>query len=109
MRGERGQALVELVAGLPLLLTVGAVLLQLLATGYAAVLAGGAAESGALAAAGGANVREAVELALPGWSEAGARIEVRDGVVRVALRPPSPLRAVSKRFEVTREAMVELP
>ncbi len=37
---ERGQALVEVVAAVPVLLLVGLVLLQALAVGYAAVLAG---------------------------------------------------------------------
>jgi hypothetical protein len=109
VKSERGQALVELIAGLPILLTVGAVLLQLLATGYATVLAGSAAEAGALAAARGAGVREAVKAALPGWSEARARVEVRDGAVRVVLRPPSPLAAVARRLEVQRDATVVLP
>lgn len=109
MRRERGQALVELLAGVPVVLAVGAVLLQLLATGYAAVLAGSAAEAGALAAAADASPRDAVRDALPGWSEAGARVEVADGTVRVTLTPPSPLAAVGRRLEIARDAAVELP
>ena len=53
MRGERGQATVELLALLPAVLLVGLVCLQLLAVGYAKVLAGTAAEAGALALAVG--------------------------------------------------------
>jgi hypothetical protein len=109
MRGERGQALIEVVAGLPLMLTVGAVLFQLLAVGYAAVLAGSAAEAGALAIARGSSAGDAVRGALPGWSEAGARVDVRGGSVRVTVRPPSPLAAVARRLEVARDAAVELP
>ena len=45
MRRQRGQALVELVAGMPIVLMVGLVILQILAAGYSAVLAGGAAEA----------------------------------------------------------------
>lgn len=108
MRSERGQALVELIAGLPAMLTVGLVLLQLLATGYAAVLAGGAAEAGALALAGGGDARGAVRRALPGWSRAGARVEVGDDSVRVRLRPPSPIAVLARKLEVTRDAAVEL-
>jgi hypothetical protein len=109
LTAERGQALVEVVAALPAMLVVGLVLMQLLATGYAAVLAGSAAEAGALKLAGGGDARAAVEHALPGWSRARARVEVEDGTVRVSLRPPSPLAAVSRKLEVSAEAAVELP
>lgn len=108
MRSERGQALVELIGGVPLILTVGLVLLQLLAAGYSAVLAGSAAEAGALALAAGGDARAAVEHALPRWSEAGARVEVGSESVRVRLRPPSPIAAVSRRLEVTANAELEL-
>jgi hypothetical protein len=98
-----------LIAGLPIVLTVGAVLAQLLATGYSAVLAGQAAEAGALAAANGIGARTAVESALPGWSKAHARVHVEGGAVRVTLRPPSPLTVLARRLEVTRDAEVTLP
>jgi hypothetical protein len=109
LAAERGQALVEVVAALPAMLVVGLVLMQLLATGYSAVLAGSAAEAGALSLAGGGDARAAVEHALPGWSRARARVEVEGGTVRVILRPPSPLAAVSRKLEVDAEAAVELP
>ena len=106
---ERGQALVEVVGGLPALLIVGLVVLQLLATGYSAVLAGGAAEAGALARAAGADARAGAKEALPGWSRARARIAVSGGRVEVHLRPPSPLRALAERLEVSAQAAVEAP
>ncbi len=106
---ERGQALVEVVAALPALLVVGLVLMQLLAVGYSAVLAGSAAEAGALALAGGEDARAAVRHALPGWSRVRARVEVSGGTVRVRLRPPSPLRLVARKLEVSADAAVELP
>lgn len=110
LAAERGQALVEVVAGLPAMLGLGLILLQLLATGYSAVLAGGAAEAGALALARGDDARVAVEHALPGWSAARARVEVSAaGTVRVRLRPPSPLALVARKLEVGAEAAVELP
>lgn len=109
LASERGQALIEVVAGLPAMLVIGLVLLQLLATGYSAVLAGSAAEAGALALAGGGDARAAVKHALPGWSVARARVDVSGGTVRVRLRPPSPLALVSRRLEVSAEATVELP
>jgi hypothetical protein len=106
--GQRGQALVELMAGLPVIVTVGLVLLQLLAAGYSAVLAGSAAEAGALALAGGDDVRAAVERSLPGWSEARAQVDVDGERVLVRLRPPSPIAAVARRLQVTAAAAVEI-
>jgi hypothetical protein len=109
LASERGQALVEVVAALPAMVVVGLVVLQLLATGYSAVLAGSAAEAGALVLAGGGDARAAVERALPGWSEARMRVEVSGGTVRVWLRPPSPWTLVARRLEVSAEAAVEVP
>ena len=110
MRGDRGQALVELLAGLPLVVALGLVLLQLLASGYAAVLAGSAAEAGAIALAGGGGggARAAAARSLPDWSRRRAVVEVRDDFVRVRLRPPSPIDAVAERLEVVATAAVEL-
>jgi hypothetical protein len=106
---DRGQATVETVALIPALLVVGLGLLQLLAVGCASVLAGSAAEAGALALAAESDARAGVKEALPGWSEAGARVDVQGGRVEVRLRPPSPLRALSERLEVNADAAVEAP
>lgn len=106
-RPERGQATVETIALIPAMIAVGLGLLQLLAVGYASVLAGNAAEAGALALAAGGDPHAGVREALPGWSEARARIDVRGGRVEVRLRPPSPLRALSERLEVSAAAAVE--
>jgi hypothetical protein len=108
-RGERGQASVELLGWLPVVLLVGLVALQLLAVGYAKVLAGTAAEAGALALVAGGDARAGVREALPGWSRAHARTTVRDGRVDVRLEPPSPLRAVAGRLAVRASAAVEAP
>jgi hypothetical protein len=102
--GESGQASVELFGALPALLLLGLVAFQALAVGYASVLAGSAAEAGALALAAGSDPRAGVREALPGWSRARARVTVRGERVRVRLRPPSPLRALSGRLEVSGEA-----
>ena len=109
MSSARGQATVETIALVPLLLIVGVGLMQLLAVGYASVLAGGAAEAGALALARGTDPRAAALRALPGWSEANARIAVEGGRVQVRLRPPSVLRALGERVEVKADAEVEAP
>lgn len=108
-RRESGQAAVELVGLLPAIVLVGLVLLQLLAVGYASVLAGAAAEAGALALAAGADARAGAKEALPGWSRARARIAISGGRVEVHLRPPSPLRSVSEKLEVGAHAAVEAP
>jgi hypothetical protein len=103
---ERGQASVELVAATPLLLVLALVVFQLLAVGYAAVLAGNAAEAGALALAGGADARAAARGAVPGWSRAQMTVSVAGGDVRVGMRPPAPLGVIGRRLEVHAKAAV---
>ncbi len=107
LRGQTGQASIELLGALPVLLVLGLVLFQLLAVGYAAVLAGSAAEAGALALAGGGDPEAGVRQALPGWSRAHARVSVTGGTVRLRLRPPSPVAALARRLEVDARAAVE--
>jgi hypothetical protein len=107
--GERGQASLELIGLLPLLLAVALAAAQLLAVGYSSVLAGNAAEAGALALAGGGDERAAVRDALPGWSRARARVSVSGGEVLVGLRPPTILEALAHRLEVSASARVEAP
>ena len=108
-RGAPGQASVELLATLPLLLAVALACAQLLAVGYSSVLAGNAAEAAALALAGGGDPHAAVRAALPGWYRARARVAVSGGDVRVELRPPALLRALAKELEVSATASVEAP
>ncbi len=103
---EKGQATVELLAALPVLFMLGLALAQLLAVGYAAVLAGNAAEAGALALAARADPEASVRKALPGWSRAGANVGVSGGRVTVRLRPPSLLASLSRELEVTSKASV---
>jgi hypothetical protein len=104
---ERGQASVELLGVVPLLVVLGLAAFQLLAVGYSSVLAGNAAEAGALALAGGGNARDGVREALPGWSRAHAGVTVEHGRVTVRLRPPSLLTALARRLEVRADAAVE--
>jgi hypothetical protein len=108
-RGARGQATVEAIALVPVIVAVGLGILQLLAVGYASVLAGNAAEAGALALAAGTDAREGARQALPGWSRTRARVEVDGGRVAVHLRPPSPLKVLAEGLEVTARAAVEAP
>ena len=109
LRGERAQAAVELHGAVPAVLVLGLVVAQALAVGYASVLAGSAAEAGALALAAGADPRAGVREALPGWSRARARVEERGGEVEVTLRPPALLDSVARRLEVSGRAAVEAP
>jgi hypothetical protein len=108
-RGSRGQATIEAIALVPVIMAVGLGILQLLAVGYSSVLAGNAAEAGALALAAGTDAREGARRALPGWSRARARVDVDGGRVAVHLRPPSPLRALAEGLEVSATAAVEAP
>lgn len=103
---EGGQATVEVLGAVPGLIALGLVVMQLLAVGYSAVLAGTAAEGGALALAGGRDPRAGVRESLPGWSRARASVSVAGGTVTVRLRPPSPLRLVARRLAVTARASV---
>ena len=109
MSRERGQASVELLGALPVVLLLGLAVFQLLAVGYAKVQAGSAAEAAALALVAGGDPRAAARESLPGWSRAQARVEHEDGDVRVSLRPPSPLPALARELEVHAEAAVEEP
>src|SRR2546423_7065300 len=105
-RSESGQASVELLGALPAVLVVGLVVLQRLASGYSKVLAGDAAEAGALAMAGGGDAASAARHAVPGWSRARMRVRVAGHEVRVTMRPPSPLRALGRKLEVAATARV---
>jgi hypothetical protein len=107
--GERGQASVEVLAGIPALLLAGLVALQLLAAGYSLTLADGAAEAGAMALAAGRPAAPAVREALPGWARGRVGIEVDRGRLTVRLRPPSPLGAVARRLELSSSAWVRRP
>jgi hypothetical protein len=91
---------------LPALLLVGLACLQLLAVGYAKVLAGTASEAGALALTAGTDPRAGVREALPGWARARTQITVDGGRVAVRLRPPAALRALADRLAVEADATV---
>jgi|GEM_PF-316424 len=104
MSRQRGQATVETVAAIPLLLLAGTIALQLLAAGYALTLADGAAEAGALALAAGRPARAAATAGLPQWAEDRAQVSVRGGEVSVRLRPPSPVPGLADALAVTSTA-----
>lgn len=103
---QRGQAALELIAAIPVLLAVGALLIQLLAIGHAQSLADGAAEAGAIAVAAGLPAEPAVRSALPGWAGRRVDIEVDRGEVEVRLRPPSILPRAGDSIGITSRAWV---
>jgi hypothetical protein len=107
--GERGQASIEVLAGIPALLLAGLIALQLLAAGYSLTLADGAAEAGAMAIATGRPAAPAVRGALPGWARKRVGVEVDGGRLTVRLRPPSPLATLARRLEVSSSAWVRRP
>ena len=106
---QRGQATVELVAGLPALMLVGAIVMQLLAVGYTAVLAGDAAEAGALALARGGVAESAARAAVPGWASHGMRVRRAFGAVRVQMRPPRLVPWLGQLLSVNASAAVAAP
>jgi hypothetical protein len=109
LKEERGQATVELLAGIPALVLAGLVALQLLATGYSFTLADGAAEAGAMALAAGKPARPAIREALPGWARGRTQVDVRGGRLTVKLEPPAPLEAIARRLAVTSSTWIRRP
>lgn len=94
--GEHGQATVELVALLPLMVVLAALLWQAVVAGQAVWFAGSAARAAARANAIGADERAAARHVLPERLEGGFAVHRergRDGV-RVAVRIPSVIGSV---------------
>jgi hypothetical protein len=84
-RGQNGQASVELVAAIPVLLVVTLAIAQLAIAGYALWSAGAAARAGARAGYVGGDARAAARRSLPSPLRRDATIRDGDGVsVRVA-------------------------
>jgi hypothetical protein len=104
-----GQASVELVAALPALALAVVLAVQLLLVGYSLTIADGAAEAGALAGASGRNAGDAARDALPGWARSRSEVSAEDGRVRVEVRPPAPLPALSAALAVSSEAWSRAP
>jgi hypothetical protein len=78
-REERGQAAVELVAMLPIVVVLGAALWQAVVAGQAVWVAGSAARAAARADAVGGNAKQAARRALPDSLEHGLKVDTGDG------------------------------
>lgn len=104
LRRDAGQAAVELVALLPLVVAVAVAILQALAAGIAPELAGHAAQSGAVAIAEGRDGAAAARAALPGWAQARVAVEVHGTHVRVRVTPPSLLPGLGSWLAATAAA-----
>ena len=86
MVDERGQAAVELVALLPVVVALAALLWQAAIAGQVVWLAGSAARAAARAHALGADTQRAARGVLPGDLEEGMRVRAGpDGAVEVTL------------------------
>ena len=92
-RAQHGQASVELVAIVPFVLLVGAVVWQLALAGHTAWLTANAARAAARADTVGRDVSRAARSTLPRSMEAGLEVRrLREGGVRVSVRVPLLLR-----------------
>lgn len=103
-RSDAGQAQLELIAGIPILMLAALIALQLLALGYAQSIADGAAEAGAIAGADGRSAEEAARAGLPGWTNSRVEIEASGGEVTVELDPPALIPSLSGHLGVSSSA-----
>jgi hypothetical protein len=106
---QRGQATVELVAGLPVLLLAGLIAFQLLAVGFTVAVSDGAAEAAAIALASGEPAEEAARSALPGWARSDVEVKRNGGRVEVRVDPPALIPALGEQLEVSSSAWIQRP
>ena len=110
LRAEGGQASVELVAMLPVVLLIGAVVWQLALAGHTAWTCAHAARAAARAEAVGRDGRAAARSALPDGLERGLRVSRRgDGRVSVKVRVPLLLRRWRSPVSVSATAALAPP
>ena len=104
LRGDHGQAAVELVAMLPVLVAAVLAVVQVLAAGAAAEAASNAAEAGAVALLQDADPAAAAKQALGPSATTRSTILVRGRRVTVRVRPLAPVRAVATALTATSAA-----
>ena len=101
---EDGQATVELVGLLPLLLAVALTGATVVAGQVAAEQAGQAAEAGAIAHIQGGDARRAARDALPDRATSRADVAIRGSQITVTVRPRAPLPFLASALEATATA-----
>lgn len=101
---QRGQATVELVGLLPIVLAVSFAVFTVLAAGRAGELAANAAGAGAVALLQDADAAKAARAALPAQTDREVRIVVSGRVVTVTVRPRLPLPGLASALSATRRA-----
>ncbi len=104
--GESGQASIEAVCGIGVLILAGLVCFQLLAAGYTLTVIDGAAEAGAVAMVRGEPVEPAVRRALPRWARSRVSVTRTGESLRVTVRPASPLASIADLLAVSSTANV---
>ena len=95
-----GQATVELLTVVPVLLAVTLAAAQLLAAGLCRELAGQAAGAGAEALLQGREPLAAARESLPGWSHSELRVTRRGRAIRVQISPPSLIPGLARLLSV---------
>ena len=103
-RGERGQATLELLGALPLMLLVAGGAGQALSAGLARELADHAAEAGAVALLQDADPRDAARGALPAWARDRLDVHVAGTEVHVRLHPPAMVPGLGSLLDARAEA-----
>ena len=96
VRSARGQASIELLGVLPLLLVVALGAAQLLAAGICREYAAQSARAGAAALIQGRDPREAAREAVPGWSSRDVDVAVDGRRVTVRIRPRAALPGLAR-------------
>lgn len=87
---QSGQAAVELIAAVPIMLAALLLVAQLAVAGHALWSAGDAARAGARAVLVGADPEDAARRALPFWLDPGAEVEAGEGAaVEVRVGAPA--------------------
>jgi hypothetical protein len=104
---QAGQASVELVAVLPILLLTGLVAWQLLLAGHSLWLCAGAARAAARADTVGRSAESAARSALPDSLERDLSVErLHEGAIRVSVRVPAVLQVWSTPVRVSARASI---
>ena len=98
MTGDRGQASVELVALLPLVVVIGFAVFTVLSAATAQELAAQAAQAGAVALLQDRDPESAAREALPDRVRRAARIAVTGRRVTVEVEPRGPVDALNTRL-----------